>query len=77
MTRKPQDTKLHPEAESAAAVASARTKQELDSAEAKRRAQADPAADSPSGRIHPKVHRSEEEEPIQDTSGEPNVEDEP
>jgi hypothetical protein len=87
MTKKSQDTKPQEGAasENATAVDYVRTKQELDAAEAKRRAEADLAAahqpaeadPSPPAKSHPKVHRSEEEGPIEDTSSEPVVEDEP
>ncbi len=87
MAKKSQDTKPQEGAasESATAVDYVRTKQELDAAESKRQAEADlAAAHQPAGadfsspaKSHPKVHRSEEEGPIEDTSGEPVVEDEP
>lgn len=87
MAKKSQDTKPQEGAasESASAVDYVRTKQELDAAEAKRQAEADLAAarrraeadPSSPAKSHPKVHRSEEEGPIEDTSGEPVVEDEP
>ncbi|PVE22375.1 hypothetical protein DC522_21590 [Microvirga sp. KLBC 81] len=87
MAKKSQDTKPQEGAASeknATAVDYVRTKQELDAAEAKRRAEADIAAAHRAGagpsspaKSHPKVHRNEEEGPIEDTSGEPVVEDEP
>lgn len=87
MAKKAQDTKSQEGAasEHATAVDYVRTKQELDAAEAKRQAEADLAAahsraeadPSTSAKSHPKVHRSEEEGPIEDTANEPVVEDEP
>jgi hypothetical protein len=84
MTKKPRDTKLQEEAESATAVDSVRTKQEFDSGEAEQQAEADLTAARQAGtdasrsrKSHPKVHRSKEEGPMQDTSGESTVEDEP
>jgi hypothetical protein len=84
MTKKPHDTKPQEEAENATAVDSVRTNQELDAPKVKQQAEADPAAArqaetdaSPSGKSHPKVYRSKDEGPMQDTPVEPNVEDEP
>ena len=85
MAKKPDDTKPQKGAASEnAAVDYVRTKQELDAAEAKRpadgefnaarQARTDPSSPAKS---HPKLHKSEEEGPIQDTPGEPIVEDEP
>lgn len=78
---KPQDGQASKEAPAADYV---RTKQEVDASEAKRQAEAKPAetqshedAASPPAKSHPKVHRNEETEPIQNSSDEPVVEDEP
>ena len=67
MARKPEDTKPRHEA-----------------SEVKREAEADIDATSRAGKsapahekVHPKVHKSQDEGPIQDTTGQPVVEDEP
>jgi hypothetical protein len=82
MANKPQDPKLTPN--HAAAVDDVRTKQEVQAAETKRKAEADLASahqgkaePSPHAKSHPKLHRSEETGPIEETSIEPVVEDEP
>ena len=85
MAKKPDDTKpKNGAAPENAAVDYVRTKQALDAAEAKR--QADAALDigrraktdaSAPAKGHPKLHKSDEEGPAQDTSAEPIVEDEP
>jgi hypothetical protein len=85
MAKKPDDTKPQKGAASEnAAVDYVRTKQELDAAEAKRQADGEfndarqPRTDaSAPAKSHPKLHKNEEEGPIQDTPGEPIVEDEP
>lgn len=86
MTKNPQDTKLQKgqAADNATAVDYVRTKQELDAAETKRRAEADlnaahraEADATQSAKSRPKVHRSTEEGPVQDRSYKPVVEDEP
>jgi hypothetical protein len=85
MAKNPDDVKPQKGAASdSAAVDSVRTKQELDAAEAQRQADGELDAArqartdvSAPAKSHPKLHKSEEEGPIQDTSGEPIVEDEP
>lgn len=85
MTKRPHGTPPHKgAAPENAAVEDVRTKKELDAAETKRQADAEfeaarrARADIPTtGKSHPKLHRNEDEGPIQDTSGEPAVEDEP
>jgi hypothetical protein len=85
MAKKPDDTQSQKgAAPENPAVDYVRTKQELDAAETKRQAEAEldaahrTRADAPAAaKSHPKLHKSEDEGPIQDTSSEPVVEDEP
>jgi len=71
MAKKPDDTQSRKEAAPENAADAVRTKQETDT-ETKRR----PEASTPA-KPHPKLHRVEDEGPIEDTSVEPFVEDEP
>ncbi|MGO4527292.1 hypothetical protein AB4097_20855 [Microvirga sp. 2MCAF35] len=85
MARKPEDVKAQNGATPENPVADdVRTKQQLDASEAKREAEAGIDAASRDGKealahekAHPKVHKSQDEEPTQDTAGQPVVEDEP
>jgi hypothetical protein len=86
MVKNPQNTKPQKEAssENATAVDDGRTKQALEVAETRQRPEGDVgAADraesgaSSPAKTHPKVHKSGEEGPVQDTASEPVVEDEP
>ncbi len=71
MTRKSDDTQSSKGADPEKAADDGRMKQQRD-VETRRPAEAPATAKS-----HPKLHRSEDEGPIQDSSGEPVVEDEP
>jgi hypothetical protein len=85
MAKKPEDGKPHggttPENP---VVEDVRTKQALDAAKTKRQADAEIDAAGQAGKtaqapekVHPKVHKHEDEGPAQDTTGQPVVEDEP
>lgn len=84
MAKKPEDTQKRTTSDNAPAVDDVRTKQEMEAAEAKRKADAKLVATHPqetgasrSTKSHPKVHKSQEEGPVQDMPDEPVVEDEP
>ena len=84
MANNPDDAKPQRGTASDGAADYVRTKQELDAAEAQRQTDGELDATrqartdvSAPAKSHPKLHKSEEAGPIQDTSGEPFVEDEP